>query len=92
MAKRIQHKVHRFIRAKLGKDTTIYKCSLPGCSTYLYPETVLNKLSICTKCEREFILPNKTSLLKAKPVCPDCVEIVVRDPIIEKTIDRLLGV
>jgi hypothetical protein len=92
MAKRIQHKVHRYKRGKLGKDAIIYKCSLPGCSHYKFPDTVLNQLSICTKCEKEFIMPSRVGLLRANPICPDCANSKILDPVVEQTIDRLLGV
>lgn len=94
MAKRIQHKVHKYVRGHLGtnKKTVIYKCSLPGCPHYVYPDRVLNQISICNKCEKEFVMPSKFSALKASPVCPDCLDVTVLDPVIEQTIDRLLGV
>lgn len=59
----------------------------------MFPERVVNQVSICNNCSKEFILPNAVAKLKAKPVCDDCSPKKERlDPVIEETIDRLLGV
>jgi DNA-directed RNA polymerase subunit RPC12/RpoP len=94
MTKSLKHKVHQFEKGTIGKKkTVVYKCAIPGCTTYFFPERVLNQLSLCHACGKEFILSNAPSKLKAKPVCPDCSPKKERlDPIVEKTIDRLLGV
>lgn len=94
MSKNLRHKTHLFEKGTLGKKgTVVYKCAIPGCTTYFFPERVLNQLSICHKCSKEFILPNAVSKLKAKPICEDCSPKKERlDPIIEATIDKLLGV
>lgn len=94
MVKSLKHKVHLYQKGVLGKKgTVVYKCALPGCTHYLFPERVLNQVSLCHNCSKEFILPNAISKLKAKPICEDCSPKKERlDPVIEKTIDRLLGV
>jgi hypothetical protein len=91
VAKSLKHKIHKYRRATLGKST-IYNCIIPGCSHYLYPERVVNRISLCNKCEKEFVMPSRVGLLRSIPICPDCSNVDVLDPAIEQTIDKLLKV
>jgi hypothetical protein len=70
-----QHKIHKYFRKKVGdKRRVIYACAVPGCTHYLEPAMVKNKMSICWNCEQPFIMPDKLQLINSKPWCEDCKE------------------
>lgn len=68
------HKVHKYKKARLGKKI-IYRCVIPGCAHYVFRELVLNKISLCWKCNEPFVMPRAASLLKTNPVCDSCSDL-----------------
>jgi hypothetical protein len=68
-----KHKVHKYQKAKLKPSgKIIYKCILPGCPHYVFPEFVLNREAMCNECSDTFVMPHAVSSLISKPVCFSC--------------------
>jgi len=73
MAKYQEH-AHRYTRIKLGKnDYIVFRCVRPGCSHYIRQELVVGKIAQCWRCEGDFVMNQKTAMLK-KPHCHKCTK------------------
>jgi hypothetical protein len=61
--------IHKYERKKYGNNGCfIYKCMIPGCTHFVYESLIINRRSLCWRCDKEFVI---TKLLK-KPHCDDC--------------------
>lgn len=65
--------IHQYKRQKLGKKT-IFRCTLIGCSHYVYKELAENRVALCNRCGNPFML-DKPALTLAKPHCRQCTRI-----------------
>lgn len=63
--------VHKYKRAKLGKDYLVYKCMLPNCPHYLPRKLVVGRQSLCWICAGQFIMSTESSSM-TRPHCPQC--------------------
>lgn len=63
---------HKYKQIKIGKnrDKGIFACQIPGCNHYLFPEMILNKWSLCNRCNEPFII----GVVESKQVKPHCKE------------------
>lgn len=69
---KFQEHAHRYVRVRLGKnDYTVFRCVRPGCAHYVRQELVIGKIAQCWRCDDEFVMNQKTALLK-KPHCAKC--------------------
>lgn len=67
-----QEHAHRYTRVRLGKkDYIVFRCVRPGCAHYIRQELVIGKIAQCWRCDDEFVMNQKTALLK-KPHCAKC--------------------
>lgn len=64
--------VHKYIRARMGKDYIIFKCALPGCTHYISKVVAEGRRSICWVCGNEMVL-TKPALDLKKPHHAECV-------------------
>jgi hypothetical protein len=67
--KKSQH-VHKYKRVKIKNSFVVYRCMLPDCPHWIFPDLLPNRKSIC-KCGKEFIISMECSKL-AEPKCDDC--------------------
>lgn len=65
--------IHRYEKAKIGKNHVIYRCNLPGCTHYIDKNLVRGRLAICNRCGEAFVISIAASKL-AKPHCDDCTK------------------
>ena len=63
------HKYYRAIFRESRKE--IFRCALPGCSHFVYEPLILNRISICPLCGKEYIITGATLRVK-KFHCEDC--------------------
>lgn len=66
--------VHKYGLKKLGKKKQyeVMACQLPLCPHYVVPTLAIGKMSICFRCDEQFVLtPND---IKFKPACYDCIQ------------------
>lgn len=80
MAKKKTHKgAHKYRRiqwrSRQKTDTAYYvfKCQIPGCTTFKVRELVIGDMCICWRCEDTFQMTYASTYL-AKPHCPKCTE------------------
>lgn len=65
--------IHKYQRAKLGKNYVVYRCILPDCGHYIRRELAEGKLSICNRCG-EVMTMGKLQINLAKPHCNECTQ------------------
>ena len=66
----LKHKIHQYVKIKLT-SATVYRCVLAGCSHYIRPEFILNKVGVCPYCGNEFLITRE--LARRKIVhCSSC--------------------
>lgn len=83
----IKH-THRYYRDKFKKsEKIIFRCSIPGCSHYVFEEMAAGKISICNRCDEKFMLTIQNMKLK-KPHCGNCNKPEVKKDV---GIDMLIG-
>jgi len=72
MAKKKAEHIHKYQRIKWGKNgTVVWRCMLTNCNHYLHPEMVRNRVSLCWKCLKPYVLtPEK--MLRERPKCDGC--------------------
>lgn len=63
--------IHKYIRARMGKDYIIFKCALPGCTHYVSKVVAEGRLSLCWICGEEMVLTKQALELK-KPHHLEC--------------------
>lgn len=63
------HKYKRIENKKTG--TTIYRCDLINCTHYVTESLAWHRLTICFKCNQEFVL-TKRKITQMKPKCLNC--------------------
>lgn len=67
-----QEHAHKYVRVRLGKkDYIVFRCVRPGCAHYIRQELVIGKIAQCWRCGDEFVMNQKTAMLK-KPHCTKC--------------------
>lgn len=64
---------HQLERFKTANKRIIFKCMIPGCTSYFTKELALNRMSRCPVCGTEFALTKENITLK-KPLCKSCRE------------------
>lgn len=74
---RTQKHVHRLKRHAYETGNKIFFCTLPDCSFKSQTELMLGKRVICNRCNKEFIL-NQRSIRLALPHCDDCSKVRVK--------------
>jgi hypothetical protein len=64
--------IHKYRRMRVGKqrDYPIYRCFKPGCPHYISEDHIINRESICWRCDKPFFITLKLKGLK--PICQDC--------------------
>jgi len=70
MAKPADH-FHKFMRVKMGKDYIVYKCVQRDCPTFMRPELVIGRTSLCWRCLEPMIMAYWHTQYK-KPHCRNC--------------------
>ena len=74
MPKRKEKHLHRYKRAKLGKNNyIIYKCMVPSCTHYIGRDLVEGNLCACNRCGEPMVM-DKFAMSLAKPHCHSCTE------------------
>ena len=70
MTKKHTHKYKRI----MSGQRPIYRCMLPGCYHFIGEEHIEHKLSLCHRCNKEFVITQKMLFPRAivKPHCDDC--------------------
>lgn len=70
--RKLAHEIHKFYRTTFkNSGTTIYRCGIAGCSTFLYEPLVIGRLSICWRCGDTFVVIKRT-IRNKKFHCEDC--------------------
>jgi|SRR6187551_1625192 len=66
--------IHKYRKAKLTpqSNTVIFRCVLPDCSHYVYPNLYKGKQSICWRCGEPFVIEREHARM-AKPHCSKCI-------------------
>lgn len=62
------HKYQRFYQSEDKRNSAIFRCMLVNCSHFLRLIFIVNKESICWKCDKKFVIGPKEALMK-KPTC-----------------------
>jgi hypothetical protein len=63
---------HVYKRVKWGKKKTpIYRCILPGCTHYVLPEMLENRVAACPVCSKPYVIDIRKTTLK-RPHCDNC--------------------
>jgi len=65
--------IHRYERAKIGKEYVVYRCNLPNCNHYLARHLVKGKISLCNRCGNPMLM-GALQLSLAKPHCMNCIK------------------
>lgn len=90
---------HKYRRLRLksrqerGKPYYIFKCQLPGCTTFKARDIVVGDETLCWKCGKPFQMTYAATYL-AKPHCPSCTDSKKGGPSvsdIESNLDKILG-
>jgi hypothetical protein len=70
---------HKLERVQLGSNGyTVYKCILPGCSTFYQKDLTLGHITLCHGCNEEIVMTK--SMIQnhgvgiKKPMCDKCIE------------------
>ena len=65
---------HKYVRIYVGRNKRVeYKCALPGCVHKVRAEYIVGRISLCNRCEKEFVL-DKENVRLAKPHCLNCTK------------------
>ena len=85
---------HKYQMIRLGKNKQkAYRCMLPDCNHYVYPEFIEGKRCVCYICNNEFIITPYAAKLK-RPHCDNCVAKGEKKPVQlateQKRIDNLI--
>lgn len=68
---------HEYVRVKpeayRPNRLTWFKCAVIGCTHKIKKEFIEGRLSICYRCEKEFVITKKHTEL-AKPHCDSCTD------------------
>lgn len=65
------HKLQRIKFKPSGK--IIYKCQLPGCTTYFLEQLAWNQITLCWSCLDPFVLLKRKNN-QVRPKCSSCNE------------------
>jgi len=87
--------VHRYRRTTLTPQsrTVVFRCTLPDCSHYVYPNMYKGRNCVCWRCGSVFVIEREHSRM-AKPHCSACI---IRKggkthaPITDNEVDTLLN-
>ena len=55
MRKKANH-YHKYKKMTLGKDYLVYQCQLPGCPHYISARLIANKIAMCYRCNKPFVV------------------------------------
>ena len=51
-----RHKTHKYQLVKQESGREIYRCMMPGCRHFIPVDMIENQVSVCHKCEEEFVV------------------------------------
>lgn len=70
--------IHKLKKHKYSSGNAVFFCILPDCHFKIDAPLALGKRALCNICGDEFIM-NEYTIKLAKPHCPDCGKIRVKD-------------
>lgn len=63
--------IHQYVRVKLT-NSTVYRCMKIGCSHYIRPQFLINKIAECPFCGNDYVVTRE--LAKRKVLrCNECI-------------------
>lgn len=65
-----KHEIHQYKKVTLEKSV-VYRCMLPGCSHYVRKAFIVNRISKCPFCGKDYLITAKIALLETLH-CDDC--------------------
>ena len=82
--------IHKYKRIKYKSGFTIFRCMLIDCTHFIRAELILNRKSICWRCDSSFIM-RRIDIVK--PHCEECTRgEKKKNRFGENAIDTLLNV
>jgi len=72
--------VHKYKRVKLPytENFVVFKCQIPGCTTYKPRNLVIGEESICWKCNESLILDSENTYMQ-KPTHKYCRKVKIQE-------------
>lgn len=72
----VQSHVHKYKRAKLGKNKqfVVYRCVLPDCTHYLAEHHIVGQRNVCWVCGKPHIIYRDSNGVLARPHCKSCTK------------------
>jgi hypothetical protein len=66
--------VHKYRKTTLtpSSKTVVFRCMLPDCSHYVYPNMYKGRKCVCWRCGSDFTIEREHQKM-AKPHCSDCI-------------------